>query len=499
MASIIKVKNTFQFVLITIITIVIIAMFILAIRHISRFDTSTYSIDANYHTYNKELEYVTTTGKAKLKMQFDGDYKLIDYVDSLKTTNNLGKNAVLTNDSSSQINLYGIFYEVMEDGTVKKINKENKINKLNGSRFYKINDRKYLIIDKRITSSDGSISTKDYLIVELDKQGNSTLYNDYINLKEINPLILNTSSFDFDIANEMLYYNESTINLKKIVGSTNEYKVKESTMESTVSNSLDTETINSTTDYLISQNEALRKQVETQSDYYNSYFNTVKNTFNNLNSSLYNANQKNYENQVEIQKAKSNIKNYNLSRWISIGIVQPSVTNITVNYNIFDPNNEYKIVFLDIEGPGGKNRNVLNKEKSSVILRDLSPETTYKLTFGYTLASDDSNEIVEDIITTKTGSPKTTLNITKVTKKGIYFYVKVNGDYSIDSGTLNLYSDGNNLKSLSLDTSKAKDGYTGFIEASNLGYEVVLRLENTVVKGERINLNVYSKFVNADD
>ena len=55
MASIIKVKNTFQFVLITIITIVIIAMFILAIRHISKFDTSTYSIDANYHTYNKEL------------------------------------------------------------------------------------------------------------------------------------------------------------------------------------------------------------------------------------------------------------------------------------------------------------------------------------------------------------------------------------------------------------------------------------------------------------
>ena len=76
---------------------------------------------------------------------------------------------------------------------------------------------------------------------------------------------------------------------------------------------------------------------------------------------------------------------------------------------------------------------------------------------------------------------------------------KVNGDYSIDSGTLNLYSDGNNLKSVSLDTSKAKDGYTGFIEVNNLGYEVVLRLENTIVKGERIDLNVYSKFVNADD
>ena len=207
-----KQKNSLQFIIITVITFVILIMFILAIRYFVSIDSKTYSIDENSYTYDTQNNFVEISSQAQLKMGFDGDYKLVLTNNLMQETYNLGSHAIINNSSSSDLSLYGTYYEVLSDGSVKRISKENKISKINGAKFYKISDRKYLIIDKKISSSDSSINTKDYLIVEIDKNGNSTLYNDYINVKEINPLVINTSSYDFDIANEKLGINDNVIN-----------------------------------------------------------------------------------------------------------------------------------------------------------------------------------------------------------------------------------------------------------------------------------------------
>ena len=44
-------------------------------------------------------------------------------------------------------------------------------------KFYKIDDRKYLVVDSKIVSEDYSIEANNYLLVELDKAGNAKLSN----------------------------------------------------------------------------------------------------------------------------------------------------------------------------------------------------------------------------------------------------------------------------------------------------------------------------------
>ena len=64
-------------------------------------------------------------------------------------------------------------------------------------------------------------------MVELDKQGNAKLSNNKLQLKTISETTLVTSKYTFDIANEKLNYGKYDIDLKKIIGSSNQY-VKES-------------------------------------------------------------------------------------------------------------------------------------------------------------------------------------------------------------------------------------------------------------------------------
>lgn len=58
----------------------------------------------------------------------------------------------------------------------------------------------------------------------LNIYGDTLLSNYELNMKTIKPLKLKTGSYEFDIANEKLIFGEEEIDLKKIIGSTNEYK-----------------------------------------------------------------------------------------------------------------------------------------------------------------------------------------------------------------------------------------------------------------------------------
>ena len=72
-------------------------------------------------------------------------------------------------------------------------------------------------------------------------------------------------------------------------------------------------------------------------------------------------------------------------------------------------------------------------------------------------------------------------------------------EYTLDKATLNLYSDTNHLASIEVSPDKAIEGYEDFISVDNLGYKIELKLENIYYNGTLINLDIYSKFVNADD
>ena len=75
-----------------------------------------------------------------------------------------------------------------------------------------------MLIDKTITNTDRTIEANNYLLVELDKQGNAKLSNNKLQLKTISETTLVTSKYTFDIANEKLNYGKYDIDFYRTKG-----------------------------------------------------------------------------------------------------------------------------------------------------------------------------------------------------------------------------------------------------------------------------------------
>ena len=128
-------------------------------------------------------------------------------------------------------------YRIYMDGTVSKLTQNNTISRISEDQLYKLGDRKYMVVGNTIVNQTGALSTQNYLLILLDKAGNTYLLNNELNSKTINPMVIRTQTFEFDVANEKLIYQGNEIDLKKIIGSTNNYvepEEKEETEQNTV-------------------------------------------------------------------------------------------------------------------------------------------------------------------------------------------------------------------------------------------------------------------------
>ena len=454
-------------------SIIVIFFFLIFVYFITmalNHDNNIYEIDVNTLFYDEDFRQVVTESDGTLKRKYDGKYHLTteegDYT--------IGSPCLGSNQDDYALKLYGTAYQISTDGTVTKVTNETSIAKASPAKFYKLKDRKYLFVDQEIYTEDGSIDTSDYLIIELDRQGNATLSNDDINVKTINPLILKGSIFDFDVANEKLIYDKNEIDLKNIIGSSNEYK------ESTDKNDNDNEESDDNDD----TNEII--------NYYDQYSQNVVNSFNNLTNSVNSIN----------ENSKDTIKKdeiyFDFSRWSALKKVFSTASSINIDYIVFDPNSEYQAIFILIRDATGEyqNKYYLNKDSSSYVIRDLIPDNEYTLSFGYRLVSG-SEDVYEDTVTVKTKVPSYSIDITKVSRNTIYFTLKVDSNYAFESANVSLYSDTNKIAVESIDYTKISNNqYNGKLNYSNLGYLVEVKLEDIVYNGNVVILDVSDKFIN---
>ena len=191
-----------------------------------------------------------------------------------------------------------------------------------------------------------------------------------------------------------------------------------------------------------------------------------------------------------------------MTRWVSLKSVDTSVNSLTVNYQVFDPNNEYNAIFLILQSDGMEAKKIyLNKENTSYTIRDLVPNTEYTVTFGYQLAKsvdELETEVTDDIVKIKTDKPNYQLAFTKITSSKLYYELKVDSLYQLESGTIRLYSDNQVLAEQPIDVSKITNGvYTGSFDNQNLGYFIEIRVEDFVYNGQLINnFPITSKYIN---
>lgn len=473
-------KNTILFVLFSLLIIGIIIIFFFGVKMFMQIGNKEYSVQSGSIIYDKDNKLIKLSNNGKIYKGYSSSYMLKTKKDKENIKYNLGKDAVVFNSTDYKMYLYGSFYQVLLSGNVVKMNGRLEIIRDNGPFVYKLDDRKYLVVSKKLESEDNSIKTSNYLLIDIDKNGSVTLYNNELQERIIKPIILNCDNFKFDIANEKLVISSKIVNLKEVNGSTNYFVAKKD----------DDGNIIEPTKKDLEKDET--PETDNTNDYYASYFNKITKSFNNLTNSVIQGSAKNDSDNTN--------KNLDLTRWLSLSDVSVSVNSITVNYNVFDPNNEYNSVFIDFESSNlnGMKRIQLSKESNSYIINELIPDTEYKITIGYTLQENPKQEVYDDIVKVKTNKPDYRINVTKVTQNKVYFNVKIDPSYVIENGNIAMYVDDElyNVSKIDIKKASTKAGWDSSFDFERKQSMVELKLENLKYNGNDIDINVSYKYKN---
>ena len=460
-------RNKIYFGIVLVASLILIIIFSFFIAKVIKNGKIEYFIDEGSILYDKDKNLIKLESESVLKIKWNDEYYLMED----KNMYLLGTNSIIYNPSKDIMQLYGKYYEVTSGGEDNVIVYEDEtIVRTTESKFLKIADRKYLIIDPVIKTENGSLNTKNYLIVELDKMGNATLINNEVNLKTFEPTTIITSNFTFDIANEQLTISDQIIDLKKIIGSTNEYvKPEDKPSDGEDDNSSDNNTGNND---------------DNTSEGGNNEGQTGGNNNNNDDENIDDI----------IDKTKTT----------SIISVNPSVGNISIDYVIYDPLNEYESVFVEVRDDNNTLVSVgyFDKMNTNFIITGLKANITYNLTFKYVYYREGVRvEEKFDEASVTVGKPSISLRVDKVTSKTIYYTVLLDKDYSLDTLTVNLVSDledGSQIKlynTFDSNTLANKESVSGSFNYSNIGQFATLYINNVKFSGYPIDIDAKYKVV----
>ena len=438
-------KNKRSFIVIIILSILVIGIFSLFIYRYIKTAKIEYVVDAETVLQDVDKNYLTLDDDGILRVRWDNTYYL-DYLDERIT---LGKKIVAYNSVANEVRLYGSFYEIQSDGKIIENKNETKLSNVSDTKFYKIDDREYLLVDSKITSEDDAIEAYNYLLVELDKAGNAKLSNNKLNLKTITPTVLVTSKYKFDIANEKLYFDELEIDLKKIIGSTNQYVPEEENTDD--NNDDDNNSINS------GNNNPGNNQI-------------VGGGSGNLVTPDDVINNSKPGDVIDMDDVLSKLKMTSILRIVE------GITTIDIDYVIYDPYNEYGMVNVlvsPITSDGyvdtvNGNSYEIDKSKSHITLYGLTANTKYNLEFTYEITKTNEETNITEIITEKfedgpytvrTKSPKYGITVYRVSQyqNSITFQIELEKNYKIKTinGSIDMGDDVNSNIPFSVPVSQA--------------------------------------------
>lgn len=400
------IRNKKSFLVIVFLSIIVVCIFSLFIYRYNKASKIEYLIEPGTIVQDIDKNSVSIDTNSKLKIRWNGKYYLIYQDKKIE----LGKEVIAYNSLTGIIKLYGTFYEIQSNGKIVVNKDETVIKNVNDTKFYKIDDREYLLIDKVITNTDRTIEANNYLLVELDKQGNAKLSNNKLQLKTISETTLVTSKYTFDIANEKLNYGKYDIDLKKIIGSTNNY-VKESEDKSGTGGNGENGQGTGGNGTGGGQGNGTGQGTGTGGNGQGAGGNGTG-VINNADKG----------NNSSIDDIKNKTKTTSIIRTIA------SLSQIDVDYVIYDPYNEYKSVYAEVIKSGKAEIIHLSKNDTHMVISGLAPNTEYRISFVYTTVDNDGNVIPNTFekVTIKTKMPKYSISVYKISNVTNKLTYKVN-------------------------------------------------------------------------
>ncbi len=484
-------RNKRSFLIVGIIAIILIVIFSFFIYKFIKIGNVEYKLDSGTVIMDNNNDSMVLKENATLKMKWTGNYYL--KFDDSKKEEVLSPNVISYDDG--KIYLYGKFFEVRNNDDIVITKDETKIDNISTPRFYKIEDRKYLLVSGSIISSDSQISVNDFLLVELDKSGNAKLTNNKVNLKTISKTTLVTSTYEFDINNELLKFGDDTIDLKKIIGTSNQYKEDDSKGSGDG-------TEDGTGDGTGTGNGGGNETGQT-------------NTGNVVTPDSKGEVVNNKDNKINNDNKPDDTKKPQATVTSVVGVTT-SYNNINANYVIYDPYNNYTSTFVEVRNSSGALIKKVNMSKSgnSVILDNLDYNSTYTLLFKYSYTENGEekyNTYYEETVNTK--SPKYYITLNKVSNISKTVSYNVNLDNrafnEIISGTVPVtinatlrVGDTVIYGNISKEVTEGKvpkflSGTFALPDNINVGDVVTIKVNSVNINGKTINYNdIEYRFIN---
>lgn len=484
-------RNKRSFLIVGIIAIILIVIFSFFIYKFIKIGNVEYKLDSGTVIMDNNNDSMVLKENATLKMKWTGNYYL--KFDDSKKEEVLSPNVISYDDG--KIHLYGKFFEVRNKDDIVITKDETKIDNISTPRFYKIEDRKYLLVSGSIISSDSQISANDFLLVELDKSGNAKLTNNKVNLKTISKTTLVTSTYEFDINNELLKFGDDIIDLKKIIGTSNQYKEDDSKGSGDG-------TEDGTGDGTGTGNGGGNATGQT-------------NTGNVVTPDSKGEVVNNKDNKINNDNKPDDTKKPQATVTSVVGVTA-SYNNINANYVIYDPYNNYTSTFVEVRNSSGALIKKVNMSKSgnSVILDNLDYNSTYTLLFKYSYTENGEekyNTYYEETVNTK--SPKYYITLNKVSNISKTVSYNVNLDNrafnEIISGTVPVtinatlrVGDTVIYGNISKEVTEGKvpkflSGTFALPDNINVGDVVTIKVNSVNINGKTINYNdIEYRFIN---
>ncbi len=198
--------------------LLILTGFGMSVRYAMGSQPASYQVAADCVAYDVSANRIPMTAAGLAVKAWSGQWQLrLDDGASY----DLGQNAVLYDGGKLQ--LLGGGYQILDGSSVTRLGSYSEITDFTKSAFYKLADRRYLMVAQQIRDTGDLVDTTGYLSIVMDKAGNALLVNDQLCVKTINATVLDAGDFTFDIANEVLSMGMTDIDCKQIIGSTNEY------------------------------------------------------------------------------------------------------------------------------------------------------------------------------------------------------------------------------------------------------------------------------------
>ena len=123
----------------------------------------------------------------------------------------------------SGVRVFGGGYRIDADGSICSVTDQDSFSELGTGAIFKLAHRRYAIAASAIADADHVFSADGYLFILMDVVGNARLYSNNMSLKTTQPTTVEGGSITFDIANELMTAGKLTIDLGKLIGTTNTY------------------------------------------------------------------------------------------------------------------------------------------------------------------------------------------------------------------------------------------------------------------------------------